>query len=148
MTDFKITGADDLETLARRLKAAGGNELRKELLRGIRETNKSTIAEIRKSAQENLPRRGGLADLVAKGSIGTRTSPTAASAGVSITRKRGRGLNEGRLRHPLFGNRGHWFQQPVAKGWFDRPIEKDAPEIRAGLERVMRDVAAKITRGL
>jgi len=169
---FRITGADDLETLAKRLKSAGDNDLKKELLRGIRETNKPTIAKVRKSAAENLPKRGGLAAKVAKDPIGTRTRLTGDSAGVRISRKRGRGLNEGRLRHPVFAkNRtrlgrktgraktGHvlggedrkewtWVGQTVAKDWFNKPIEDDAPKIRDALQRVMQDVAAKITRGL
>jgi hypothetical protein len=146
--DFRVTGADDLEKLAKRLKASGDKELRKELLRGIRETNKPTIAKIRESAAENLPRRGGLAAKVARETIGTRTRLTGPSAGVTIQRKRGRGLNEGRLRKPVFGNRKVWREQAVKKGWFDDPIEADAPRIREGLQKVMRDVATKITRGL
>jgi len=146
--DFEIRGAGELEKLAKRLKDTGGNDLKRELLRGIRETNKPTTAKVRKSAAENLPRRGGLAAKVAREPIGTRTRLTGNSAGVTISRKRGRGLNEGRLRKPLFGDREHWFQQTVAKDWFSKPIEDDAPKIRDGLQRVMQDVAAKIARGL
>lgn len=146
MTDLKVTGAHDLEILARRLKEVSGNDLRKELLRGIRETNKPTIKAIRESAAANLPKRGGLAARVAKESIGTRTRLTGDSAGVRIQRKRGRGLNEGRLRKPLFGDKAHWYDQPVAEHWFDKPIEDDAPKIRDGLHRVMADIATKIAR--
>ena len=146
--DFSIRGAEDLERLATRLKDMGGSDLKKELLRGIRETNKPTITAIKRSAADNLPRRGGLAAMVANESIGTRTRLTGNGAGVTIQRKRGRGLNAGRLRHPLFGNRTVWKEQSVDKGWFDRPIEKDAPQIRDGLQKVMQDIASKITRGL
>jgi len=146
--DFEIRGAGELEKLAKRLKDTGGNDLKKELLRGIREANKPTIAKVKKSAAENLPRRGGLAAKVAKEPIGTRTRLTGNSAGVTISRKRGRGLNAGRLRKPLFGNRDRWYDQPVAKDWFNKPIEDDATQIRNGLQKVMQDVAAKIARGL
>ena len=145
---FRVTGAGDLERLAKRLKAEGGNELKKELLRGIRETNKPTIVKVRRSAAENLPKRGGLAAKVAKETIGTRTRLTGQGAGVTIQRKRGRGLNAGRLRKPLFGDKGHWYSQAVAKDWFNRPIEDDAPHIRNGIQKVMQNVAAKITRGI
>ena len=149
MVDYTIRGAEDLEKVARRLKdLAGGNELKKELLRGIRETNKPTIAKIRQSAAESLPRRGGLAALVAKGPIGTRTRLSGNSAGVTIQRKRGRSLNEGRLRHPVFRNREVWVQQRVATGWFERPIKGDAARIRVGLQKVMADTASKIAKGL
>lgn len=148
MTDFEVRGAGELELLAKRLKAEGGNDLKKELLRGIRETNKPTIAAIRRSAEDNLPKRGGLAAKVAKETIGTRTRLTGNSAGVSIARKRGRGLNAGRLRKPLFGNKAHWYSQAVARDWFNKPIEGDAPHIRDGIQKVMHEVAAKITRGI
>lgn len=147
MTDsFKVSGVDDLNLLARRLKEQSGTELKKELLRGIRETNKPTIARVKDSARANLPKRGGLAERVARETIGTRTRLTGDSAGVRIQRKRGRSLNEGRLRHPVWGNRKVWAEQSVSKDWFDKPIEDDAPKIRAGLQKVMEDIAAKIAR--
>jgi hypothetical protein len=147
--DFVVTGAEDLVVLARRLKAVAAGELRKELLRGIREGNKSTIADIKSNALGILPNRGGLAQLVAQSRIATRTRSTGKQAGIRIvaenTNRLG-GINKGRVKHPVFGNRGHWASQQVRPGWFTDPIEKNAPAIRAGVERVMRDVAAKIER--
>lgn len=145
--DFVIKGAEDLAKLAKRLKAAGQKDLRKELLRGIREGNKSTIAAIRSNAQI-LPRRGGLAQLVAQSRIATRTRATGNSAGIRIVAENAHrlgGLNAGRVRHPVF-NRGKWVTQQVRPGWFTDPIENNAPAIRSGVERVMRDIANKIER--
>ncbi len=151
MSDFRVTGAEDLEAVAKRLKQAGSGELRKELLRGIRQTNKPTIADIRASARDRLPHGGGLADIVARSSIGTRTRLSGKNVGVEIKGTSGRlrnlrNLNAGRLRHPLFGNRKHYYEQPVEPGFFDDPIEKRADEIRRGIEEVMADVARKVTQ--
>jgi hypothetical protein len=156
MSDFEVQGAEQLEALAKRLKAAGAGDLRKELLRGIRETNKPTIEDIRKSALDTLPRRGGLADRIARSKISTRTRTAGRQAGVEI---KGVGiagasgkkhdiarLNKGLLRHPLFGNRDRWYGQGVRAGWFNNPIEKRKPEIQRGLQRVMEDVARKVAR--
>jgi len=148
VTDFKITGADDLEKLARRLKEEGRDDLRKELLRGIRDAGKDTIPKVREEMLRSLPRRGGFAAEAAKAPIGVRTRATGKNAGVRIARTRGDWLNRGRLRHPLYGNRGHWYQQAVPSGWFERAIEGDAPQIRAAVIKVMNDIAAKIARGL
>lgn len=146
--DFEIRGAEDLATLARRLKEAGRNDLKKELQKGIREAGASTVLKIRESALENLPRRGGLAARVAaeKATVASRYSGSAAR--VTIRRRRGRGLNAGRLRHPLFGNTSHWFQQRVKSEWFDDPIRDSAPEMRRKIEAAVNAVTSKIARGL
>jgi hypothetical protein len=152
-----VKGAEELEALARRLKAAGGTELRKELLRGIRNSSKGTIEKIRASARSELPSSGGLAALVAGSKIAARTRTSGASAGITIVGtgknvRSLRSLNEGKLRHPVFAraeNRKHWawVSQSVRPHWFDKPVEDDLPHIRTAVEKVMSDVARKIERG-
>ena len=146
--DFEIRGAQDLARLSKRLKDAGRNDLRKELLKGVRESGADTVLKISASALEHLPRRGGLAAEVAAEKASVRSSYAASGARVSLRRKRGRGLNQGRLRHPVWGNRDVWVQQPVNPDWFDDPIRDAAPEIRRKIERVVKTVAYKLTRGL
>lgn len=147
---IEVRGAEQLDRIGRRFKEAGEKELRKELLAGIRKSNKPTISAIRANARGSLPRRGGFADQVAASRIATRTRLVGKSAGVQI-RALGmynlRQLNRGRLRHPLFGNREHWYEQQIEPGWFSEPIEKDAPRIRADIEAAMQDVARKIEKG-
>ena len=147
-SDFEVRGAQDLARLSKRLKDAGRNDLRKELLRGVRESGASTVLEIRDSALENLPRRGGLAEKVSAEKASVRSTWAAGGARVSLRRKRGRGLNEGRLRHPVYGNRDVWVQQPVNRNWFDDPIRDAAPTIRKRIELVVKTVNYKFTKGL
>ena len=59
-----------------------------------------------------------------------------------------RSLNRGRLRHPLFGDREHWFNQSVHPGWWDEPIEDGVDDIRRELENVLDDIARKIAQKL
>lgn len=151
MADFEVRGANQLEEVARRLKAAGAGDLRKELLAGIRAANKPVIAEIRASARENLPKSGGLAALIASSSYGTRTRTSGNSVGVQIrgtsrSVKGLRALNAGRLRHPVFGNRSTWVEQSVTPGFFSKPIEKSKEELRHGIETVLADIAKRIER--
>lgn len=147
MGDFEVERAGELEQIGRRLREMGGGELKKALLRGIRETNKPTIAAVRANARSTLPRRGGLAELVAKSKIGTRTRLTGQHVGVEI---KGTGkidvaeINRGVVRHPVFGNKKVWAQQKVPAGWFTKPVTDDLPRIHASLERVMAEVARKI----
>ena len=149
--DISVQGADNLEALARRLKEAGGTELRKEMLKGIREGVKPVIPDIRKSAESILPKAGGLNDVIAKSKIGVRTRLSGENAGVSVRGTGGKQLsdmNRGRLRHPVYGNRSTWVQQSIPAGWFDKPVEKDIDKIRSSIQHVMEDVAAKIARPL
>lgn len=146
-------GARELEIVARRLKETGNSGLKKELLAGIRKEGKETVKDIKKSAADVLPHAGGLAELVSRSSYGIRTRLTGNSVGVSIkgtsrSVKSLRALNAGRLRHPVFGNRDVWVEQSVEPGWFDKPVERDADNIRQGIDRVLADIARKIERGI
>ena len=146
-------GARELETVARRMKAVGRGDLRKELLKGIRVAAKPAVQDVKASARANLPRRGGLADQVARSSFGVRTRLTGNSAGVRIAGtsrsvKSLRAINEGRLRHPVFGNRKVWREQRLEPGFFTDPIEKRAPEIRRGIQQVMTKIANDVERGI
>lgn len=151
--DVELHGAEDLAKVARALKAAGDRDLRKELLRGFRMGAKPTIKDVRASALSTLPHRGGLATYVAKASIGVRTRLSGSKGnevGVQIKAKKGRGLaamNAGKFRHPVFG-RKEFVTQKVTPGWFSKPIEKNADQIRSSLERVMAEVANKIERSV
>jgi hypothetical protein len=149
--DFKVEGTKQLTTLARRLKEAGDGQLRRELLAGIRKSGRKILPDIPQSAYRTLPRRGGLADRVARQKFALRTSLSGSSASVRIGAtgmKELRDINRGRLRHPLFGNRDHWYQQQIEPGFFDEPIERRAPDVRREIQQVMNDVARKITKGL
>lgn len=146
---YKVTGADELAKVARRLKDAGETELRKEMLRGIRTAAKPVVPDIKASARDRLPKAGNLNDVIARSKIGVRTRLAGEKVGVRI---RGVGrhnlvaLQYGRVRKPLFGNRAHWFEQQVEPGFFDDPIEKRQDDLRRGLERVITETARKMER--
>lgn len=141
-------GAQQLEELARRLKATGDRELRKELLRGIREGTKGTKPDITRSLSTRLPQRGGLAARMATSRITTKTKLAGSIVGVRLEASAPhdiRSMNAGRLRHKIFG-RDQWADQTIEPGVFDDPIKDDAPQIRSAVERVMADVARRIGR--
>lgn len=152
MTEISIRGAEDLERLAKQLKEAGRNDLRKELLAGIRASVKPIISDIRDRIRERLPSSGGLADRVATATISARTRLTGKSAGVSLIGKRGKSmlsrLNEGILKHPLYGNRSHWHTQAVEPGWFDKAIIEDLDLLQKNIIDAMERVAEKVAQGV
>jgi hypothetical protein len=52
-------------------------------------------------------------------------------------------LDRGRLRHPLYGNKEHWYTQTVQAGWFSTPIEEMSQEIRVEVSEALARVAEK-----
>jgi hypothetical protein len=121
------------------------------MLAGIRAEAKPAIPDIRQNAREVLPHRGGLYAIIANSKIGVRTRTSGRSVGVTVQANNPhdiRSLNAGRLRHPLYGDKDHWFSQTVEPGWFDKPLIERAPVIRTRIKRVLDDVGRDLTRGL
>jgi hypothetical protein len=150
MADLAITGADKFAKVAKALKQAGDKELAKEFYSGINRSTKPLRAEARKSAERRLPRAGGLNKRVARARFTTRRR-TGKNAGVRITAAGMDQLalmDQGRVRHPVWGNRGRWVNQPIpdAAGWFTEPMEEGAPQVRRELVRSLDAVAKKLAR--
>ena len=149
MVQIVIKGAEDLERLGKALKQVGDRELRLELLRAIRTATKPTHQQIRASARELLPHRGGLADLIARCSLSTRTRLSGRSVGVRVQARSQhdiRALDKGRLRHPLYGDREHWFQQYVREGWFSRPLFATGKAVRLEVSEAASRIALKFLK--
>jgi len=143
----------DLSALSRELKETGNGELRKELMRGMRDAGREIPKGIRSGVLSTMPSRGGFADLLAGSDIKQRNSLSGAYAKVRFTGANSAikdvdALNRGRLRHPLFGNRAHWFNQTVPAGWFDVPIEQQQPEFLQAINRVLDDIKSKLERSV
>ena len=150
-TAFSIKAVrGDYQKLAKALQAAGTKEMRTRLRKIMSEETKPTRKKIRQSAIDNLPSGGGLNKWAAR-TPNVNTDFREKSAGVRIVMaKKGhdlQALNRGRLRHPLFGNRKHWYTQTIAPGFFTKPIEDDADalreRIRAAVEKYMNELERK-----
>lgn len=156
--ELRVEGAEKLGILGRSLRRAGNVELRKELYRGLNRAVKP-LREVAKRTpldRPGLPSRGGLSDTVAS---------SLRSRGVRVRRRLGgrnpgislsgvwsghdiRALNRGRLRHPVFGNRGVWVTQTIASGFWDKPLEREAPKTRKEVVRVLDELAQQIARSV
>lgn len=141
-------GAADFLRLSKALKEAGRKDLRNELHKGLRTAAKPLIKKTR-AATSRLPQKGGLAAKVKKTPqrIQVRTGVNTAGVRVVVPKKAGSGAqaaNRGVIRHPVFGDRETWVDQPVPPGWFDEPIEASAPEIRPELEKAVQHVLDQI----
>lgn len=144
--------ARELAQLGRQLKEAP-KELRKELLAEIRKEGKPAVEDVKRQTDDHLPRRGGLAERVARQSYGVRTRLAGRSAGVRIqgtgrTVRALRSIDAGSLRHPVFGNRDVWVSQSVRPGFFTEPLENDAPRFRRAIEKAIARTSNEVTRGI
>ncbi len=145
---FTVTGGNRAHVLGKRLKAMGNKELEKELRKGVARALRPATQVVRRSVPQYLP--SGYAPTLQK-ALKLRTSNlakglriTAAAAGNPRPR-RVTALNQGTLRHPLWGNRKYWFAQKVTPRFFDQPLEGQRDQVRAELEKTLAEVAAKIT---
>lgn len=146
------SGSAELKKASRRLRGAP-KEIRKQFKSEFSKATKPIIDAAKESASKTLPGGGGkgkesVADRVSGGKYSAKML-SGASAGTRITAMERAGknvdmasLNRGRLRHPLYGNKRHWYDQNVPKDWFTKPIEEYAPK----LEKALGDVAEKIIK--
>ena len=144
--------AAELEALAFRLRRAGDGGLLREVTKAMRDAVVPVQDEIRAGLRPDLPNRYA-ATLDADLRLGVNVRTNERDPGVAITgqsrskARKLRNLDEGRLTHPVFGNREEWRTQEEQPGWFTGPAEAGGPRVRAGIERALADVADKAVKG-
>lgn len=148
--DLRVEGVERLERAARQLREAGDKDLRREMYRAIQRSTKPLRQKAKEAALRELPQRGGLNVWVASSRFSTKTRGGGRNPGVRITATKGKhnlkSLDEGKLRHPVFGNRNVWVSQPVPAGWFSKTIEDGADEVRKELVDAIEETLRKLSR--
>lgn len=146
MAEFRVVGAEKFLMLSKRLKNAGELGLRNELNKAIRVAAQPLIGQTRAAARSQLPRRGGLAELVAREPQRVQVRTGAKTAGVRIVVGKRRGgaqaANNGVIRHPVFG-RQVFVNQSVPAGWFDKTLNGSAATVVPAVRAAMKAVARK-----
>lgn len=134
VADVRVTGANDFKRLAADLRAAGerGKGLRKELYQQIDKAVKPLQDMVKRAEGEELPKRGGFAKSMSSQRISVSKRNVGNNAGVRLY-QRGRSIrnlqviDSGRLRHPLFGDREHWYTQDIKPGvWSETLSDSEA----------------------
>lgn len=144
-----IQGADQLAELAKVLRQAGRKDLQQELGKAINRATKPLKDDIKESARDSLPRAGGLAKRAAAERLVTRKRTGRQIAGIRVTAPKSDlslwHLNEGVVRHRKKGKPpAEWTQQPIRAGFWDRPTQAIAPEVRRDLEQAMVEITRKL----
>ncbi|MEU6527876.1 hypothetical protein ABZ869_01625 [Streptomyces sp. NPDC046928] len=162
--DIRVIGTGQLLELQRQLRRAGHENIRSSMQRRIRRAAEplrdelqSTIRGLRITSQARRsgsrsgpspttrPLRGSIAEAV-RISVRTTGNPGARvwldknllppDIPMGVVNR----LNEGRLRHPVFGNKRRWAQQNTTSNWWDKTVRAHTPRITREVERVVDDV--------
>ncbi|MFD0074254.1 hypothetical protein ACFVIY_17655 [Streptomyces sp. NPDC127166] len=169
-SSVQITGADQLVDLSRRLRAAGGPRLQANLVRRVRraaEPLKNDLQQtIRTLPIDAEPRKKGK-----RGGASPTTRPLRATIAEAVrisvrtTRPVGARVwmdrwslppdlqkmpavmnsSNGRIRHPVFGNKKRWANQWTTPLWWDKTVRAHTPRMQAEVARVLDDVRRTIT---
>jgi hypothetical protein len=149
---FQVRGAEEFAKVAKDCRAAGRKDLNKELRIALNRAVKPMKAAAKEGAKNSLPSSGGLAARVAGARISARPYGGRNPA-IKLVGREGKksvnlaGLDYGRLRHPLFGNREKWFSQSVPSGWWSKSLEGTAPKARDEIVKAIDNVVKELENG-
>jgi len=142
--------AQEFADLAKNLTAVGLDGLKRELYKAISDAAEPLASEIRNVGhlRDYMPDR--YADILASdlrvtthkrtgitnpGVVLFANAPTIGRGGRKVRQR-----DEGRITHPLFGNKERWFTQTAGMraGFFTTPAERSAPQVRDAILAAVR----------
>ena len=140
----------DWAKMAKELEKQGRRDLRKTLRKVLTDATKPARREMRDATRAALPKKGGLSKWAGKmPALTIHESGPSVGATIKLGRKGHdfKALNRGRVRHPLFGNRDHWYVEGIESGWWDEARKRIEPQVRQSVDEAMHkyidDVARK-----
>lgn len=139
---FEVTPDPDVERIVYLLEKVGRHDLRDRLSMALREVADASVDTFKKSAEDVLPKKGGLGRHVAESRFTAHTEGLRAVVDVEGDYDLG-ALNRGRARHPVFGHRKTWVNQRVRPGWFTEPSKALRPTARKRLEMALESIQAE-----
>ncbi|MGV9755438.1 hypothetical protein ACWDUC_06320 [Streptomyces tricolor] len=167
--EVRILNTGSLLELQRRLRAAGGENIRSSMQRRIRRAAEplrddlqaairglALTSEGRKAGKRGgpspttRPLRASIAAAIrisvrTTGNPGARVWLDRSLLPPDITAGLVNQINDGRVRHPVFGNRRRWAQQNATPLWWDKTVRQHTPRMEREVARVLDDVRRKLT---
>lgn len=152
--DLEITGAQQFISLAKRLNAQGkaGRGLWKELNAQMANAAQPMTDVVKRHLSDYLPDNYA-AVLRPAFTVRVSRSTKGASAGLKLVgtakgvkkKRHVRVINDGTLRHPVYGNPEAWVDQGVRPGFWTQPLntsrEIPAREIRRAIQNTIRKIS-------
>lgn len=147
-----VESGDGFTTLVSRFRREADEGLGRELGNRISDVTSSLAQVARDNALRTLPGRNkpnGLGVWVIARTQFSATSDGASTGTVTVTvtaksTSNIARINDGTVRHPLFGNRRHWYTQSVTPGWWSNTVREISPKVRPAIEEGMALVARRI----
>lgn len=139
-----VIRAEDFKRMSLDLRDAGRKDLRQELFRGLQSATKPARNDVLDAIPDHMP--GDYAAVLRSDLKLSSTTKGGRNPEVRIRAKGRRKarfvgpLDRGRLRHPLFGNRGFWFSQTIEPGFWSQTLTNRQDEVRAKLEEAMQAI--------
>jgi len=156
--DVKVEGADKLALLGKAIRKMGSDRtIIKNLSKEIKSFGPPVREALKASALATLPKRGGLNKWVAASRVNVSVRRGATTAGVSIKEGRNsaggrsdlKGIDAGMVRHPLLGNRAHWYPQRITPGFATKTLEGPVlQEFQQLTVKAIDEAISEVLRGI
>lgn len=166
----QITGTGQLIELSRRLKAAGGPRLKANFARRIRHAAEPLKDDLQQTIR-SLPIRSEGRKAGKRGGPSPTTRPLRATVAEAVRisvrtggspgarvwvdknllptdlRNMASAMNSanGRIRHPVFGNKKRWVNQWTTPLWWDKTVRAHTPRMQREVARVVDDVKNQLS---
>ncbi|MEU7904108.1 hypothetical protein [Actinoplanes sp. NPDC049118] len=165
-----ITGRAELRRLAAQIKAVGDKGMAREMSAALRKAGKPVAESVRREAIAAMPARGGYRAEITRSlkfrvaqRTGARTASLTLTTYADGTKERRdiRALDDGRLRHPVYGRsrrikRGPragtaqpnpWSMTRIRAGFHRRGTDGAADEAAREIGKVLDDFASRLLKG-
>lgn len=149
--DLKITGTEQFVALAKKLNAQGkqGRGLWRELNTQLKAAAEPMVDVVKLHLSDYLPDayakvlRTSLTVRVSRSTKGNAAGLKLVGVAKGVKKKRHiKVINDGTLRHPVYGNPEVWVDQPVRPGFWSTPLDSaraiPAKQIRRAVQNTIR----------
>lgn len=151
-----LSGVNQLADVARAARLAGDEFLPK-LKKELTKVGPPAKKAVRVAAEKKLPRAGGYAALMSR-SLRVRVNADTSFTGAGITivtHAEGKGrrrdvpaINQGILRHPVYGHRRRkWVAQKVASGFWDDAMDETSDAAYRHVRGVLDETTRTLVKG-
>lgn len=151
--DLKITGTQQFVTLAKKLNAQGkqGRGLWRELNTQLKAAAEPMVDVVKLHLSDYLPDRyakvlrTSLTVRVSRSTKGNAAGLKLVGVAKGVKKKRHiKVINDGTLRHPVYGNPEVWVDQPVRPGFWSTPLDSARPIPAKQIRRAVQNTIRKL----